>query len=193
MDETQDILREIDIDEKENVGALQNIIASETHFYVLANKKDHKLGYYLFAIELNRPHENYEYLINWNNKLDIGNCDLQLMKETNKVTGNVDRFIVVSYKSIGINTMNVFVIDLESKLIRYWFEGYQLWESPVKGFLLNNNDFLILSKTGLQLLQLGTKDSKVVFDKEGQKRYIHSLGKPNYLKIEPSNHILYSF
>ena len=60
---------------------------------------------------------------------------------------------------IGYNTYNVFVIDLdhEDHLIKYWFEGYQLWESPVKGFLLDTNDFLILSKDGINLLALGEK------------------------------------
>ena len=53
--------------------------------------------------------------------------------------------IVVSYKCIGINTFNVFVIDLDTKLVVYWHESYQFWESQVKGFLLDTNDFLILS------------------------------------------------
>lgn len=116
--------RELDIDEKENIGCLQNIVADETHFYVLANKKDHKLGYYLFMIDLQNPEHEYTYLINWNNKLDIADCDLQIMREKDAFTGENKHFIVVSYKSIGINTYNVFVIDLDDKLIKYWFEGY---------------------------------------------------------------------
>lgn len=72
----------MDIDDRENIGALQNIIADDTHFFVLANKKDHKLGYYLFMIDMKNPEEEeYTYLVNWNNKLDIADCDLQLMKE----------------------------------------------------------------------------------------------------------------
>lgn len=95
---------------------------------------------------------------------------------------------------IGINTFNVFVIDLDTKenLIKYWFEGYQLWESAVKGFLLDTNDFLILSKDGINLLALGEKPQKIVKDKENQKRLIHSLGACNFLKIEPSNHLFFA-
>ena len=78
------------------------------------------------------------------------------MKEGSK------RFIVISYKCIGINTFNVFVIDLNTQLIVYWHESYQLWESPVKGFLLDTNDFLILGKNGINLLALGEKPSRVV-------------------------------
>jgi hypothetical protein len=192
LDEKVAERREIDFDDKEEVGALQNILASETHFFVLANKKEGKLGYFLFKIDINDPHAESEYLINWCNKLDIGNCDLQLMKQPND-NGGINEFIVVSYKSIGINTFNVFIIDLQDKLIKYWHEGYQLWESPVKGFLLSTNDFMILSKDGLQLLQVGQAESKVVTDKDGQKRMIHSLGKCDYIKIEPGNHLLFAF
>ena len=155
LDEPELEKREIDFDEKEDIGSLQNIMANDTHFFVLANKKESKLGYYLFSIDLNNPFAESEYLINWSNKLDIGNCDLHLMKEMSPTTGKIQDYIVVSYKSIGINTFNVFVIDLQDKLIKYWHEGYQLWESPVKGFLLSTNDFLILAKDGLQLLQVG--------------------------------------
>jgi len=38
--------------------------------------------------------------------------------------GEIRKSIVVSYKCIGINTFNVFVIDLQTKLIKYWHEGY---------------------------------------------------------------------
>lgn len=154
---------------------------------MLANKKDGKLGYYLFSIDISDPHKQSQYYINWNNKLDIGNCDLHLMKEDNG-----SESIVVSYKCVGINTFNVFVIDLNTKLIKYWHEGYQLWESPVKGFLLETNDFLILSKDGINLLAIGEKPSRVVKDQEGFDRMIHSLGKCNYLKIEPTNHLLFA-
>lgn len=74
---------------------------------------------------------------------------------------------MVSYKCIGINTFNVFVIDIDTKLIKYWHESYQLWESPIKGFLLNTNDFLILSKAGINLLALGEKPSRIVKDVDG--------------------------
>ena len=79
------------------------------------------------------------------------------MEEIDKKTGKPNVNLVISYKSIGINTFNVFVIDIGDKLIKYWHEGYQLWESPVKGFLLKSNDFLILSKDGINVLALGEK------------------------------------
>jgi len=38
---------EIDYDDKESISSIQNIITDDRYFYVLANKKDGKLGYYL--------------------------------------------------------------------------------------------------------------------------------------------------
>jgi hypothetical protein len=70
----------------------------------------------------------------------------------------------VSYKSIGINTYNVFVIDQETKLIKYWHESNQLWESQIKGFLLNTGDFMSLTSTGINVLSLSKGGSRVIKD-----------------------------
>jgi hypothetical protein len=78
-------------------------------------------------------------------------------------------------------------------LIKYWHESYQLWESPIKGFLLDNHDFLILSKDGINLISLNeSHELKKIKDVNGFKRKIHSLGSLNYLKIEPTNHLLFA-
>lgn len=45
----------------------------------------------------------------------------------------------------------------------------------------------------MSLLALGVKDSRIVKDKDGNRRMIHSLGSCNYLKIESTNHLLYAF
>lgn len=47
--------REIDFDSKEGVANIENVLADENNFYVLANKKNDKLGYYLFMIDLADP------------------------------------------------------------------------------------------------------------------------------------------
>ena len=100
--------------------------------------------------------------------------------------------IVVSYKCVGINTFNIFVFDLHSRLIRYWHESYQLWESTVKGFLLGTNDYLVLNKDGINMVALGNKGSQVLKDKDGLLRLVHSLGSADFLKIEPTNHLLFA-
>ena len=117
---------------------------------------------------------------------------MAIMTEVCPVTKQSESSIVVSYKCIGINTFNVTVIDLKTKLIKYWHEGYQLWESPVKGFLLSTNDFMILSKDGINLLAISEKPGRKVKDMDGFDRWIHSLGSCNYLKIEKTNHLLFA-
>jgi len=162
----------------------------------------------LLVFNPDQPQEKSGELIAWQHMLDIADADMQLLidhetelqeeinddldVEYEKKVKNKTKSIVVSYKMIGINTYNVFVIDLDTKLIKYWHESYQLWESPVKGFLLDSNDFLILSKEGINMIVLGEKQARVVKDKDGQKRMIHALGSMNFLKIEPTNHIYFA-
>jgi hypothetical protein len=69
--------REIDINETEHIDNVMQVMASDTHFFLLANKKNHKLGIYLFAIDIKNPNDKEKvYYLSWNNKLDIGNCDM---------------------------------------------------------------------------------------------------------------------
>ena len=117
---------------------------------------------------------------------------MHIMSQRAPIGGKLEWSLVLSYKAVGINTFNVFVFDLKTHLIKYWHEGYQLWESPVTGFLLTSNDFLILSKDGINILALGEKDPRVIKDSENLNRMIHSLGRCNYLKIEGSNHLLFA-
>lgn len=99
------------------------MVADDHYFYILANKKEGKLGFYLYKLDFNKPYSDKgkkesDYLIRWNNKLDIADVDVALMDEKDKETGlNIPgmRYIVCSYKMIGINTYNIFVIDIESE------------------------------------------------------------------------------
>ena len=83
----------------------------------------------------------------------------------------------------------MFVFDTETRLVRFWYETYQLYESPIKGFLLPAGDFLMLSKTGINVINLGSALKKKVTDQMGNTRIMHSLGSCNYLRIEAKNHI----
>ena len=46
-----------------------------------ANKKNEMLGYYLFDVSINNPVEESQYLINWNNKLNISDVDMHILEE----------------------------------------------------------------------------------------------------------------
>jgi hypothetical protein len=77
---------ELDIDEKENIKDILNIHADEQYFYVITNKKNGVLGYYVFMINLNDIFGEYLYLIQWTNKLGIAGVDLKVIKDYDDVT-----------------------------------------------------------------------------------------------------------
>lgn len=45
-----DKTKEIDLDDQEDVEGIEAITTDEEHFYILANKRGGKLGYYLFEV-----------------------------------------------------------------------------------------------------------------------------------------------
>jgi len=156
-------------------------------FYILANKYKRKLGYFLLELESDLEHKSEpRYVIKWENKLEIDDAALQIFdKGTEK---DKDKWIVVSYKSIHVNTYTVFVVDIESSRIQFRHDNYQLWESPVLGFLNNyQNDFIILNKEGTSFLPLGTVEKRAIYNPDGTERMVHSLTSCDYLKISESN------
>lgn len=46
---------EIDLHAQEGLGSLQNVVADDHYFYILANKKEGKLGFYLYKLDFNKP------------------------------------------------------------------------------------------------------------------------------------------
>ena len=71
---------EIDIDQKESVDEIMSAICVNEYFYVLANKKQRKLGFFVFIIDIKRPKDPCHYLINRFHGLDITDCDMHYMK-----------------------------------------------------------------------------------------------------------------
>lgn len=106
-------------------------------------------------VKLNADNEdelNGEFLVNWGNKLTIGDCNLHVLK--NEECGFKE--LIVSFKCIYINTFNVNVIDLKENLIIFRHESFHLWESAVVGFLITAKfDFITLSKEGIKIIALG--------------------------------------
>ena len=103
-------------------------------------------------------------------------------------TGTKD--IVVSYCSQYINTYNIFVLNLNTKKLDFWHESYALFETELTGFLLENDDFLTLTKDGMFNISLrDNPNPRKIKDADGQKKKLHSIGSLNYLKIASDNHI----
>lgn len=62
---------ECDIDDIYSLGAIKNILHVDDKFYILANKFDRKLGYYLLELPEAKPSSDHapKFLIRWKNKL----------------------------------------------------------------------------------------------------------------------------
>ena len=76
-------------------------------FYILANKYQDKLGFFLIRMSGDNP-DDYRFLTRYKNKLDIGDCSIQVMRDRDKGY----KELVISYKTIYINTYNVHVLDI---------------------------------------------------------------------------------
>ena len=184
----------VDIDELYKIQNIKEIIHDheDRHFYILCNKYKEKLGIFLIRMDENDPRQ-HTFILRWKNKLDIADCSVYIVRNHAK------RFkeLVISYKTIFINTYNVWVFDIsrdteQSTLFRH--ESFQLWESQIRGFYLNKTkDFITINREGINVLSLSAFDKKCVKDVTGQEKMIHSLGSTNYLKVEKQNFILFEF
>lgn len=177
------------------IGCIKEIIHDEEDevFYILANKYDQKLGFFIIRMKDQDP-SDFKFLTKWKNKLDIGDSNLFVMRN-DAGKGKKYKELIVSYKTIYINTYNVTVMDIsadlnEATLFRH--ESFQLWESDVRGLILQNNkDFVTLSKTGVCVLALGSVPKRVITDDKKNERMIHSLESVNFLKVDGDNYILF--
>ena len=137
------------------------------------------------------PH-NSKFLIKWKNKLDIDDTNIYVLRNIEKGI----KEIIISYKTIFINTFNVVVMDISAdaeKSIIFRHEGFQLWESNITGFLLNRHkDFVMLNRDGINILALGSYQKRALKDSLGQDRMIHSLEACNYLKVDKGNYLLFA-
>ena len=103
---------EIDLDEKFKIGVIKEIIHDEEDhvFYILSNKYDDKLGFFIIRMDEFNPEQNFKFLTKYKNKLDIGDCDIFVMRTQNP---NLKE-LVVSFKTIYINTYNIIIYDISS-------------------------------------------------------------------------------
>lgn len=104
--------------------------------------------------------------------------------------------IIISFKTNFQNLFTIIVIELDKGCNKIILrnEIYHMWEQFVKGLLLDTGDFLILSQEGTRVIRilphLGTKK---VLDYQDTPVILHPLHESDYLKINQTNHILFSF
>jgi hypothetical protein len=130
----------------------------------------------------------------WRHNLDIGDANMYISRGTNELGDYKE--LICGYKTIGINTYNTVVLDIATTdhergrqtLQRH--EAFQLWESPISGLLLEQSkDYLTFSRAGINVLGLGTVDSKPLKDNFGMDKVLHSLDSLSYLKVDSINYI----
>ena len=85
--------------------------SEEQFYYICANKFEEKLGFFIIKVSETNPNEFY-FLIRWKNKLNIGDPNMFILKNTNKNYSSELKELVVSYKTIFMNTYNVICMDI---------------------------------------------------------------------------------
>lgn len=61
------------------------------------------------------PKEDNMFLTKWKNKLDIGDASLHVLRHECQKGESRYKELVISYKTININTYNVTVMDISDK------------------------------------------------------------------------------
>jgi hypothetical protein len=98
-------------------------------------------------------------LTSWRHNLDIGDANIFILTGQDHKVGGSGHFkeLVVSYKTIYINTFNIVLTDLagtdDKSNTLFRFEPFQLWESSISGLILSQNkEYISLSKDGIKVL-----------------------------------------
>ena len=76
---------------------------------MLVNKHNEKLGFFLIRIDDENP-ENFNFFMKYQNKLDIGNADIAIIRDQERRY----KELIISYKTIYMNTYTVQVFDISS-------------------------------------------------------------------------------
>ena len=91
----------IDFDLALNIQELKcvTIDKDSDSFYILANKMESQLGFFLFKIKYDKP-KKPKFKIIMKTKLDIGNCNMTISLSPSHGL----KELIISYKSIYVNT-----------------------------------------------------------------------------------------
>jgi hypothetical protein len=80
---------ELDIDDTFDLAEIKCILYHKEKFYLLANKHNSKLGYFLLEFDSNlaelspnkeEAQDHFRYIIKWVNKLNIGDAGLEVLE-----------------------------------------------------------------------------------------------------------------
>lgn len=100
--------------------------------------------------------------------------------------------LVICFKSMHINTYNVMLLNLATKMIIFRHESQHLWEASVRSVLLKSEDLIILSHEGIRILNLGLRPKKVVKSQNNTEYMLHPLNSCSDLRLESTNHLKFT-
>lgn len=177
----------MDLDQEFGISNIKEIIHDheDRTFYILANKYQEKLGLFLIVFDESDP-TKHNFFLKYKNKLDIADADVFVVRNQQENY----KELLVSYKSIQVNTYTLMVLDIstEKKWTLFRHETFQLWESQISGFFLNKNkDFVTINRNGVNVYSIGSFHRRSLLGEGSQEKMIHSLESCNYLKIEKTN------
>ena len=166
----------------------------DNRIYFVANKLAGQVGFYILNIDAFKPEQggDNDFILKWKRQLDIGDCDISILRDEK----HNYKEIVIAYKTIFINVYTIMVIDQNHKSgqpLLYRHESFQLWESEINGILLKNtNDFVAVNRDGINVFALGSIQQRTIQDVAGDMRMMNSLESMNYLKLDPTNVIVFA-
>jgi hypothetical protein len=101
--------REVDINDEYQIASIKSVIydQEEKFYYILSNKYEEKLGFFVIKVNEKDPSDK-RFLIKWKNKLDIGDPNMFILRNYESKL----KELIVSYKTIYINTYNVICMDV---------------------------------------------------------------------------------
>lgn len=145
--------------------------------------------------DIDAPDYKPYFLIKLKNKLDIADANINVLRNKE------ERYkeLLVSYKTIFVNTYNLTVIDISDiqentdiQKVTFRLESFQLWESKIRSFFMEcNQDFVSISANGISVLDLSPTTCRRLKSNFGEDLMLHSLEAFNYLCIDPNNVILF--
>ena len=105
----------MDIDNQHNIKDIRFVLHDKEDklFYVICNRKNGVIGFFLFSFSEDNPH-NFTYLTMWRHQLDIDDANMAISRGSDNRGGYKNAFkeLIISYKTIYINTFTVVVKDL---------------------------------------------------------------------------------
>lgn len=123
--------------------------------------------------------------------MNIDDVTVKIVRGIDYQTNRAYKELVIGYKTIFLNIFQVTVQDLSGESLNSTFcrhESFHLWETKIFGLITSKNkDFITLSKAGMNVLTMNTKEQRSLVDATGQNKMIHSIVSFDFLKLENTN------